>query len=297
MGRTMGRTMIWTVGAVLCLATVFPPRMAGQSNQALGPTDSDLYCAGYFSRSPINTGMVILGSEDGGSKNEYADHDIIYLSRGQGATPGTQFMVVRPIHDPNPRESYPGQKKMILGLGTLYAEIARIQIRVANEGSLTAEVTHACEPAVGGDLVVPLTSRSAPAYRYPKVVDRFAPSSGKPTGSVVAAKELSQAIGEGNIVYLNLGSTQGAQVGSYLRVFRTQSQLSYDPLESAMREYPTTGMGGERTGRKLTPADVAKLPRNVLGSVMLIAVQEGSSTGIVTFSREEFVVGDMVEME
>jgi hypothetical protein len=30
---------------------------------------------------------------------------------------------------------------------------------------------------------------------------------------------------------------------------------------------------------------------------MLIAVQEGSSTGIVTFSREEFVVGDMVEME
>jgi hypothetical protein len=271
--------------------------MAGQGSQTLRPTDSDLYCAGYFTQRPVDAGMMILASEDGGLKNEYTDHDIIYLSRGQGAAPGSEFMVVRPIRDLNPRESYPGQKKMMMGLGTLYAEIARIQIRVANEGSLTAEVTHACEPALAGDLVVPLTARSAPAYRYPKLVDRFAPSSGKPTGRLVAAKEWSQSIGEGNIVYVNLGRLQGAQVGSYLRVFRTPTQMSYDPLEVAMREYVTTGMGGERVGRKLTPADVASLPRNVLGSVMLISVEEGSSTGIITFSRDEIIVGDMVEME
>lgn len=297
MGKTMGRTMIWAVAAMLGLAMAFPPQMAGQGNQTLRPADSDLYCAGYFTQRPMDTGMTILASEDGGSKNEYADHDIIYLTRGQGAAPGSEFMVVRPIYDTNPRESYPGQKKMIMGLGTLYAEIARIQIRVANEGSLTAEVTHACEPALAGDLVVPLTPRSAPAYRFPKLVDRFAPSSGKPTGRVVAAKELAQSVGEGNIVYVNLGSAQGAQVGAYLRVFRTPAQMSDDPLETAMRKYLTTGMGGQAVGRKLTPADVASLPRTVLGSVMLIAVEEGSSTGIITFSREELAIGDMVEME
>jgi hypothetical protein len=206
-------------------------------------------------------------------------------------------MVVRPIYDRKPRESYPGQKKMMLGLGTLYAEIARVRIRVANEGNLTAEVTHACEPALAGDLVVPLTARSAPAYRYPKLVDRFAPSSGKPTGRVVAAKELAQSVGEGNVVYINLGRLQGAQVGTYLRVFRTPMQMSDDPLEASMREYMTTGMNGEKVGRKLTRADVASLPRNVLGEVMVIAVEENSSSGIITFSREEIAIGDMVEIE
>lgn len=297
MGRTMGRTMIWAVTGVLGLTMAFPPRMAGQGDQTLRPSDSDLYCAGYFTHRAMDTGMTILASEDGGSKNEFADHDIIYLTRGQGAAPGAEFMVVRPIRDTNPRDSYPGQKKMMLGLGTLYAEIARIQVRVANEGSLTAEITHACESALAGDLVVPLTPRSAPAYRYPKLVDRFAPSSGKPTGVVVAAKELAQSVGEGNVVYLNLGSAQGAQVGTYLRVFRTPTQMSYDPLESAMREYITAGMGGQKAGRKLTVADVASLPRNVLGEIMVISVEEGSSSGIITFSREEIAIGDQVEME
>ena len=113
----------------------------------------------------------------------------------------------------------------------------------------------------------------------------------------MVAKELVQSIGEGNVVYVNLGRLQGAQVGSYLRVFRTPAQMSDDPLETAMRKYLTTGMGGQEVGRKLTPADVASLPRNVLGSIMLIAVEEGSSTGIITFSREELAIGDMVEME
>jgi hypothetical protein len=289
--------MTWAVAAVLGLAMAFPGQMAGQGNQALRPTDSDLYCAGYFTQGPVDTSMTILGSEDGGLKNEFVDHDIIYLTRGQGAAPGTEFMVVREVRDLNPRESFPGQKKMLMSLGTLYAEVARIQIRVANEGSLTAEVTHACDPALAGDLVVPLRQRSAPAYRMPKLVDRFAPSSGKPTGMVVAAKEWAQSLGEGQIVYLNVGSLQGAQVGTYMRVFRTATARSQDPFEAASREYMTVGMGDQRVGRKLTPADVASLPRNVLGEVMVISVEEGSSTGIITFSREEITIGDMVEIE
>ena len=294
MDRTMNRTIIWAAGAVFALATTFPVRAAAQ---APAPTDSDLYCAGYFTQGSMDTGMTILGSEDGGSKNEFADHDIIYLTRGQGASPGTEFMVVREVRDLNPRESFPGQKRMWMDLGKLYAEIARIQVRVASEGVLIAEVTHACEPALAGDMVIPLTSRSAPAYRMPKTVDRFAPTSGKATGRLVAAKELAQSVGEGNVVYVNLGSSQGLMVGSYLRVFRVPQQLSEDPLETAMREYMVVGMGDQRVGRKLTPADVASLPRKVLGEAMVISVQDNSASAIVTFSREELMLGDMAEIE
>jgi hypothetical protein len=184
----------------------------------------------------------------------------------------------------------------MMQLGTLYSEVARIQVRIVHEGSLTAEIVRACEPIVAGDLAIPLTPRSAPAYRTPKVADRFAPASGKPTGMVVASREFQQNVGEGKIVYLNLGRSQGAQVGSYLRVFRTASDRSQDPFEQAAREYSTESMG-QRMGRQLTRAEIASLPRVVLGEVMLLAVEEGSSTGIVTFSREEISLGDQAELE
>lgn len=292
----MGRTGVGVISLAIGLALAFPARMVAQGAQAAAPTESDLYCAGFFTRRPMDAGMSVLGSEDGGFKNEYGDRDILYLSRGQGAAPGGQFMVVRPVRDTSPRESFPGQRQILLQLGTLYSEIARIQVRIVHEASLTAEVVHACESIVAGDLAIPLTPRSAPAYRMPKVTDHFAPSSGKPTGLVTAAREFQQNVGEGQVVYLNLGRNQGAQVGSYLRVFRTATSRNQNPFEQAAREYLTESMG-QQMGRKLTPAELAGLPRIVLGEVMLLAVEDGSSTGIITFSREEITLGDQVELE
>ena len=289
----MGRTGFGVICLAIGLAAAFPSLAAAQ---AAAPTDTDLYCAGFFTPRPLAAAMAVLGSEAGGLKHEYSDRDVIYLTRGQGAGPGSQFMVVRPIRDPSARESFPGQRQMMMQLGTLYSEIARIQVRIVHEGSLTAEVVRACDSIVAGDLAIPLTPRSAPAYRVPKVADRFAPSSGKPTGMVVAAREFQQNVGEGKIVYLNLGRNQGAQVGSYLRVFRSAMYRSQDPFEQAAREYATEAMG-QQMGRQLTRAETAGLPRIVLGEVMLLAVEEGSSTGIITFSREEISPGDQVELE
>jgi len=64
----------------------------------------------------MDAGMSVLGSEDGGFKNEYGDGDLIYLSRGQGATPGSQFVVARPI-----RTEYPVDRTPLL---TLLKELA-----------------------------------------------------------------------------------------------------------------------------------------------------------------------------
>lgn len=289
----MGRIGFGLVCLAVGLATATPGRIAAQGP---APTEWDLYCAGFFTHRPIDAGMRVMGGEDGGFKNEYGDGDIIYLSRGAGAAPGSQFVVIRAIRDPNPYESFPGQRLLARQLGTLYSEIARIQVRIAHEASLTAEVTQSCEPIVAGDLAIPLTPRSAPPYRTPKVTDRFAPSSGKPTGILVAAREYQQNVGEGQTVYLNLGRNQGAQVGSYVRIFRTAMSRTRDPFEQAAREYPTESMG-QQMGRRLTRAEIAGLPRTVLGEVMLLAVEDDSATGIITFSREEIFLGDQVELE
>lgn len=307
----MRRASVWVVLLALGVWTAFPPPIAAQgafgatvqsatptalSQLGKAPTDADIYCAGFFTHRSPGADMTVLGSEDGGFKNEYGDRDFIYLSKGQGVTPGGQYMLVRAALDTNPRESFPGQKLMVAQLGTLYMEIARIEVRIAHEGSLTAEILHACDPVLAGDIAIPLAARSAPAFHSPKVVDRFAPSSGKATGVVALGKEFRQDLGEGHVVYLNVGKSQGAQAGGYLRVFRSALEKERDPFEQATRNY-LTDVAGQSMGRRLTRADRATLPRSVLGEVLLLAVEDDSSTGIITFSREEINPGDEVELE
>ncbi|MBI4465202.1 MAG: hypothetical protein HY647_10905 [Acidobacteria bacterium] len=299
------------LGFFLLFATVLllPGRLASQPPQQVSgstparefgraPTDADIYCAGFFTRRPIERGLIVLGSPDVGFKNEFADRDVLYLSKGQGwiTAPGGHYMLIRPLKDTNPRESFPGQRKLVSHLGTLYAEIARIQVQILHEGSATAEVLTSCDSIQTGDIAIPWQARPAPPYRSERIVDQFAPASGKTTGVIVAGKEYMQSFGEGSIVYLNLGANQGAQAGGYLRIFRSYLSLDQDVFTQAVRNYPTESMGGP-LGRRLSYAERASLPRNVLGEVMVLSVEEDSSTGIITFSREEVSLGDEVELE
>lgn len=273
---------------------------AQQTNlqRAQAPTDSDMYCAGFFAPQPIAPYLVVLSNEDAGFKNEYVDRDVIYLNKGRQviSAPGGQYLMVRPVKDLNPKEHFPGQRELIAELGTLYAEVGRIQVRVVHEASATAEVLKTCEPIVAGDIAIPLPSRSVPTYRAEKITDRFAAPSGKPTGLVVAAKEFQSTAGEGNIVYLNVGRNQGAAVGSYLRVFRPYAGGGEEEFQEAAGKF-LTEIRGVSIGRTLTTGEVETLPRKVIGEIVLLSVEERSSTGIITFAREEVAPGDSAELE
>ena len=300
--KTMSRALLLFMAAFF-LAGVSIGRAQGASGSVspqprqfgLAPTDSDIYCAGFYTHRPIETGLFVLGSPDGGFKNEFADRDVLYLSKGQGVitAPGGEYMLIRPVQDINARESFPGQLKLLFGLGTLYAEIARIQVRILHAGSATAEVLSSCESVHTGDIAIPWQARSAPPYRSERIVDRFAPASGKTTGVIAAAKEFRQSLGEGNIVYLNIGRNQGAQVGGYLRTFRSYLSWDDDAFARNARQYITeTGKG-----HRLSYEERSSLPRDVLGEVLLLSVDDDSSTGIITFAREEVSPGDEVELE
>ncbi|MBI4459225.1 MAG: hypothetical protein HY648_04095 [Acidobacteria bacterium] len=299
----MGHKSFWVplcFGLMLGFSGTLRAQQAGAvaARPGQAPTDSDIYCAGFFAPQPIAPSLAVLSSEDGGFKNEYADRDLVYLNKGRQAisAPGAQYILVRPAKDLDPLEVFLGQRQFISQLGTLYAEIGRIQVRVVNEASATAEVLKTCEPILAGDIAIPFASRPAPPYRAEKMIDPFAPASGKATGIIVAAKEFDSAVGEGNIVYLNIGKNQGAQVGGYLRIFRSYAAADQGTFEQAARNYPTEFMGVSE-GRKLTPAEMASLPRKVVGEIILLSVEERSSTGLVTFTREEVSPGDAVELE
>jgi hypothetical protein len=289
MRRTIAhRMLVWT-GLML----VLPGGLLAQR-----PSDSDLYCAGFYSRQAVGSGLAVIGSEDGGFKNEYANGDYIYLNRGTNAlsSPGGQYLLVRPTRDANLKESFPGQHLMVARMGTLYREIARIELKVLHEQTATAQILWACEPVLAGDLAIPLSNRPAPSYKSQWMTDRFAPASGKATGVIASSKDFDQSLGQGKIVYVNLGTNQGVQVGSYLRVFRTPlNSAQNDPYADAARNYPSEP--GVTPTPPLTRAEMATLPRSVVGEVLVLSVQEDSATGIISFSRMEVSVGDEVELE
>lgn len=270
--------------------------LAGGSAQAqLRPNDAELYCSGFFTHRAIETGLRVQSSEESGFKNEFSDRDYIYLNRGRETVVNTggQYMLLRPRVDGNRKESFPGQALMVKGMGTLYSEVGRIEVVQTGGAHVTAHVLHACEEIEVGDIAVPLNVRRTPDYKASKFTARFAEPSGKSSGIIATAKEFDRVVGEGKIVYLNIGSAQGLQPGSYLRIRRSYSS-DVETFNQDARNY--LGNDGNKT-RPLLASEIAAMPSEVLGEVMVITAEENTATAIVTYTRFEAQVGDMVELE
>lgn len=281
-----------TIWMALLLAG--PARLSAQSKLS----QSDLYCAGFFTRRPIETGLIILGSEDGEFKNEFATGDYVYLNKGSDVITGLggQYSIIRPEKDVNRKQAYPGQQKLLQKMGTLYAEIGRVEVSVLHERSATAKILIACDSIHPGDIAIPFNAKPVPAFKTPHMTPRFATAPGKATGIIAAAEEFDDWLGEGGIIYLNLGSAQGLQPGSYLYVTRGYMKGGNADFAEAGRQYPTE-FSGSPVGLRLTPEQISTLPREVLGEAMVLSAEEDSATAIITYSRSEVGVGDSVELE
>jgi hypothetical protein len=296
-GSIFGRRLMWALLLWAGVSLLAPGSVLAQATPTV-PSESDIYCAGFFTQRPVESGLTIQGSEDGGFKNEFVAGDYVYLSRGRDAitSPGAQYMVLRPAVDVNRREAFTGQHDVLAGLGTLYAQVAKVEVQVLHEKTSTAKILASCQTVLAGDILIPWSNQAAPAYKTPRITDQFAPSSGKATGMIAAAKEFDQWLGEGKIVYLNLGTSHGLQAGSYLRVVRPYLTGANGAFGHAARNYPTE-LTGSSMGRRLTPEEVASFPRETVGEVMVLSAEEGSATGIISYSRAEISVGDAVEVE
>lgn len=289
--------LTFLVGLIVAVAVgmMAPVHLMAQTS----PSESDMYCAGFFTHRTI-TGLRVLSSEDAGFKNEFAAGDFVYLDHGRDATPppNGQYMLLRPVRDVNREEAFEGQSRLVAQLGTLYSQIARIQITVLHDHSSTARILTSCEPANAGDIAVPFEPRTTLPYKQPKITPRFAEPSGLATGVIAAAKGFDQYVGEGRIVYLNLGASQNLQPGSYLLIVRSYQSTTDTVFGRAAANYlPQSSLTGMGDSHKLTREERQALPREVLGEAMVLSAEEDSATAIVTYSRTEVKMGDQVELE
>jgi hypothetical protein len=109
---------------------------------------------------------------------------------------------------------------------------------------------------------------------------------------IVTTKSYGQIAGVGAIVFVNLGSAQGVQVGDYFRVFRyqgTRIDMIYQVKNTAYKVY---GYGSAPVAYEWD-----SLPRQVLGEGLVLRTGPNSSTVLLTLAREEIYDGDYVELE
>jgi hypothetical protein len=257
------------------------------------PSEADVYCSGAVTDQAIPNDTYIISGENSRYKNTFLPGDNIYLNHGQaqGIRVGDQFEVLRPIHDMNPNRWFKWQEQLTKAMGTMYQDVAILRVVHVGEKIATAESRVSCDLIQRGDIVRPLTARPIPQFHNVKF-DPFAAPSGKKTAMIVYGKEWTVASGASKIVYVNLGSSQGVQVGNYFRVFRYQGAHNETLYQIQDTEYKVYGFGS--TPVKYTWED---LPRQVLGEGIVLRTGPNSSTVLLTTAREEIFAGDYVELE
>jgi hypothetical protein len=257
------------------------------------PTQEQLYCSGLSTDQAVPNDTYVISGEDSRYKNTFHPGDLVYINRGteQGVKVGDAFEVIRPVHDLMPNKWFKWQLQLDKAMGTMYADVGLLRVANVQGKTSTAEIKLSCDMMQRGDIVRPLAVRAAPEFHDVKF-DIFAPPSGKKTAMVVEGKNYTNVYGSGKIVYVNLGSAQGVQVGNYFRVFRYQGAHSESIYQIQKTAYKVYGFGG-------TPVayEWDNLPRQVIGEGIVLRTGPNSSTVLLTTARNEVFAGDYVELE
>lgn len=227
-----------------------PPRLVPLADA------TDLYCSGYIDPGHEVPELRIAGREM--ERVHVAEGDVVYLNQGrnQGISAGMKLAVQRATR----RVLHPVTDQ---DLGPLVRRLGRVRVLAVQDDTATAVIEMSCEDMVESDEVVAWVDLPSPMMRtFPKM-DRYdvTPSGGE-QGYIVAARDRLNQVGDGNVIFTDLGSGTGIQPGAILTLYR----------------------------------DNADLPRLMLGRAVVLTVEEGTSTAKIVQSVRDVRMGDRVEV-
>ncbi len=229
---------------------------------ALQPVASftDMHCSGYIESSHTASGMKIVGREES-KKEGLAEGDIVYMNHGfvDGVKGGDSFFIVRAqrsIDHPKTGEKF----------GVEIARLGELQVIAVQENTSTAQITFSCSDVNMGDELLPYHDIPIPMTEGSTFERYNTEFSGNPTGYIIDSRDGLDVLGEGHIVYIDMGTNAGVKPGDYLRIYR---------------ENP----------------DGANLPRIMLGEAVILTVQPESSTTKIVESVKEIFPADEVELK
>lgn len=221
---------------------------------------TDMFCSGYVVKTHTTSGIKIAGREELG-KFALSEGDIVYINKGyaDGIQGGDEFSLIRA----NRTIYHPSDGKPF---GIEVVRLGRIHVIAVQEKTATARIAFSCSDILVGEEVVPFYDIPIPMVEGSTFERWKTEFSGKPTGFILDTRDALETVGEGHIVYIDLGENAGVRPGDYLRIYRENT-------------------------------DAEELPRIMLGELVVLTVQKDTATGKIVTSVKEMEPGDEVELK
>jgi hypothetical protein len=265
------------------------------------PFPNDVYCSGIVTTESVPKDTYVITGPESNVRITFDSGEFVYINKGagQGVKVGDEFSIVRPVTDTIKIDWTKAQSSILKKMGTVWEDEARAKVvRVQGDVSI-AQLEHACNYVQRGDIALPFMERPVPPLKPQANFDPFMPADGKALAMVITGANFQQQVGKNDIVYVNLGASQGVKVGDYFRVFRytgTQRETAYEekrtPFDASEGLSPTYGFGS--VPKKW---DWSNTPREDVGEGVVLRTGPNSATVLITFCGREIFPGDYVELE
>jgi hypothetical protein len=295
------RGKIVLAGLVLGLSGM----VAGAQSAPPVPRSGDIYCSGEVTTEAIPHDTYVITGEQSNTRITFDDGDYVYVNKGsnQGVKVGDVFSAVRAVKDPFGIEWTKWEFAILKKMGTVWEDEGRVKVIIVRPDTSIGQVEHACDYLQRGDILVPFTERPAPPLKSEAGFDRFAPANGKPLAMVITGKKFQQQVGNNDIIYVNLGNSQGVKIGDYFRIFRyqgTQHETDYQTPRYAFdledgTAVPDVGIYG--FGSVPKKWNWSNVPREDVGEGIVLRTGPNSATVLITFCLRPVYPGDYVEIE
>jgi hypothetical protein len=267
---------------------------------------TDIYCTGYITESTIWPESMVIGGEKENFQYSFSQGDIIFMNKGreEGVRPGAVYYVIRPLG----KFRHPFDKKK--KLGTYVREIGMIRVIQVNDKTSTAQVTVSCDQVAMGDLLKPYEEKLAPEPRQAEPLILHGDGTGDVTGQIVMARSNREYVAANDIVYIDLGERQGVKEGDYFTIYHKITSKRENVGKFPNDKIDQWRSGGYESdhwrGGTFSNQSVAKerqkilnerpkIPRKVLGEMIILKVERGSAVALITRTVGEVNIGDRVE--
>jgi LysM repeat protein len=203
------------------------------------------------------SGFIIQTNHD---RTIVGQEDVVYTDMGSslGAKSGDNFSIykkTKALYHPRTHD-FLGHKMLSLG---------SLQLTDMQDKSSRAVITQSYLEITSGSLLMP--------YRDKRREIALKAATTELHGSIIDSRLGNILIGEEEIVYLDLGASQGVEVGNMLYVVKDVKPDS-----------------------RYVTRDVGNLPKEVLGAVVVVETGKNTSTALVVKSIEAIHVGDQVQL-
>jgi hypothetical protein len=250
----------WCVGlAVFFVVGILFSYSAAQNVQVLDLSSQALrdriYASGFIASHPVSSWGRIVGTKNQAFNLSAGEIVFIEIDPGKTVKPGDRFAVGHVRKE----VFHPGSKKKA---GDLVVVPAQVQILSAKEDIVTAKIEKSHSILFVGDLI--LSPLPAPPAAMPirslKNIE----------GSILLSAEDSRDITEREVVFIDRGRKDGVIPGDFFSIYQT-------------------GFFSKETVKNRS-----RLPEFKVGELVVVSVEEETSTALVTQSSQEIHIGDKV---